>query len=94
MPPIPEPIHISALAKAGIERSPLTSAAMSLSATTVIHGAPKATAMTTRMMLATSHEVRVSTDETVDCSMKSALLARPAQFVGREDIAVRPFGRP
>jgi len=38
----PEPIHISALAKAGTERSPLTSAAMFLSATTVIHGAPNA----------------------------------------------------
>ncbi|HXW42536.1 MAG TPA: hypothetical protein VEK75_15115 [Xanthobacteraceae bacterium] len=33
------------------------------------------------MTEATSHEVGVSTDETVDFSMKSALLARPAQFV-------------
>ena len=69
MPPNPDPIHISALAKAGIERSPLTSAAMSLSATMVIHGAPNAIAMIASMTPATTHEVRVSTDETVDCSI-------------------------
>ena len=62
MPPKPEPIHISALANAGIERSPLTSAAMFLSATMVIHGAPKAIAMTTSTTLATTQDVRVSTD--------------------------------
>ena len=77
MPPTPAPIHISALANAGTERSPPTSAAMSLSATIVIHGAPKATAMTTRIMLATTHEDLVSTDETVDCSMNSALAGAP-----------------
>ena len=82
------------LAKAGTERSPSTSAAMSLSATTVIHGAPKAIAMTTRIMLATTQEARVSTDETVDFSMNSALLARPAQFVGREGIAAGRDRRP
>jgi hypothetical protein len=43
--------------------------------------------MTNRIMLATTQEARVSTDETVEFSMNSALLARPAQFVGREDIA-------
>ena len=65
--------------KAGIERSPLTSAAMFFSATTVIHGAPNATAMTTSTTVATTQEVRVSTDDsTVDCSMDLALLARPA----------------
>ena len=81
---MPEPIHISALAKAGTERSPLTSAAMFFSATIVIHGAPNAIAITTRMTLATTHEDRVSTDargstgKNVDCSMVFALLARPA----------------
>ena len=53
---------INALASAGTERSPLTSAAMFLSATMVIQGAPKATAITTRTTLATTHEARVSTD--------------------------------
>src|SRR5580704_1469290 len=69
MPPTPEPIHISAPAKAGTERSPLTSAAMLLSATMVIHGAPKATAIITSTALATTHDLRVSTDENVDCSI-------------------------
>jgi hypothetical protein len=75
MPPTPDPIHIKALAKAGIERSPRTSAAMSLSATKVIHGAPKAMAMINSAAVATSHEVRVSTDEKVGCCMKFALHA-------------------
>jgi hypothetical protein len=38
--------------------------------------------MTTKIMLATTHDDLVSTDETVACSMKSALLARPG--LGRE----------
>lgn len=77
MPPTPEPIHIRALAKAGIERSPFTSAAMSLSATSVIHGAPNAIAMMTSTTVATIQDVRVSTDirvsmgGNVDCSIKS-----------------------
>jgi len=61
-----------ALAKAGIERSPLTSAAMSLSATSVTHGAPKAIAMINSAAAATTHDLRVSTDENVDCSINFA----------------------
>jgi len=38
-----------------------------LSATTVIHGAPNAIAITTNTTLATTHEVRVSTDAIVEC---------------------------
>jgi len=72
MPPTPDPIHIKALAKAGIERSPLTSAAMSLSATSVTHGAPKAIAMITSAATATIHDLRVSTDENVGCSINFA----------------------
>ena len=72
MPPTPDPIHIKALAKAGIDRSPLTSAAMSLSATSVIHGAPKAMPMIISATAATTHDRRVSTDENVDCSMNFA----------------------
>src|ERR1700683_5575641 len=61
-PPKPEPSQTSAPAKAGTARSPLTSAAMSLSATTVIHGAPNETAITRSAAVATTHDVRVSTD--------------------------------
>jgi hypothetical protein len=50
--------------------------------------------MTTRIMLATTQEVRVSTDAAADCSMNSALLARPAQFVGRMGIAAGNARRP
>jgi hypothetical protein len=79
MPPKPEPIHINETAKDGMERSPCTSAAMSLSATTVIHGAPKATAMITSTTLATIHDVRLSTEGSDDdFSMNVAVLARPA----------------
>ena len=60
----------------------------------MIHGAPKATAMTTKIMLATTHDDLVSTDETVACNMTSALLARPAQVVNTKDIAARRIRRP
>src|SRR3984893_6662869 len=83
MPPNPAPTQTSAPASAGIERSPLTSAAMFFSATTVIHGAPKATAMTTSTTVATTQDWRVSTDDSDgDCSMNVALLARPAGLAG------------
>ena len=78
MPPRPAPIHISAPASAGIERSPLTSAAMFFSATTVIHGAPKATAMTTSTTVATTQDWRVSTDDSDgDCSMNCRVAGAP-----------------
>ena len=86
MPPKPAPTQTSAPAKAGIERSPLTSAAMSLSATTVIHGAPNATAMTMSTVVATTHDCRVSTvGNNEEFSMDFALLARPA---GRAELPV------
>jgi len=70
MPPTPEPSQTSAPASAGIERSPLTSAAMALSPTTVIQGAPNATAMTISAPVATTHDFRVSTDGKCDvCSI-------------------------
>jgi hypothetical protein len=43
-----------------------------LSATSVIHGAPKAIAMINSAAAATTHDLRVSTDENVDCSMNFA----------------------
>jgi hypothetical protein len=92
MPPTPDPIHIRALAKAGIERSPLTSAAMSLSATSVIHGAPKATAMINKTTPATTHDLRVSTDEKVDCSMNFALRA-VWRFSPDENLSQGALGR-
>src|ERR1700692_3123051 len=88
MPPRPAPTQTSAPAKAGIERSPLTSAAMFFSATTVIHGAPKATAMTPSTTVATTQDWRVSTDGSDgDCSMYLALQARPAGLAGAWGIA-------
>ena len=79
MPPTPEPNQTSAPARAGIERWPLTSAAMSLSPTTAIQGAPNATDMTRSAALATTHDFRVSTDGRCDvCSIFLALQARPA----------------
>ena len=88
MPPRPAPIQTSAPASAGIERSPLTSAAMFFSATTVIHGAPKATAMTTSTTVATTQDWRVSTDDNDgDCSMNFALRTRPAGLRGAWGIA-------
>src|SRR5580692_8511924 len=88
MPPSPAPTQTSAPASAGIERSPLTSAAMFFSATTVIHGAPKATAMTTSTTVATTQDWRVSTDDNEgDCSMNFALRTRPAGLHGAWGIA-------
>src|SRR5476651_2567342 len=69
MPPAPEPSQASALANAGIERVPPTSAAMSLSATAPIQAAPKAISMTKSAVLATSHEALLSTDDEGDCNI-------------------------
>src|SRR5689334_12576584 len=63
MPPTPEPSQASALASAGVERTPSTSAAMSLSATAVIHAAPNAISMVTSATVATAQEVFVSIEE-------------------------------
>jgi hypothetical protein len=41
----------------------------------VIQGAPKAIAMTTSTTLATTHDVRVSTDGVAGCSMEPVFLA-------------------
>ncbi len=68
MPPAPEPSQASALANAGIERVPLTSPAMSLSATAMIQGAPNAIIMIRSATQATIQESLVSIEEDV-CSM-------------------------
>src|SRR5262245_9401325 len=60
MPPAPYPIQASALASAGTERWPPDSAAIVLSATMVIHGAPNAVARITSRTPATTQEVRLS----------------------------------
>jgi hypothetical protein len=83
MPPTPDPIHIKALAKAGIERSPLTSAAISLSPTSVIHGPPKAIAIINRATAATTHDLEDSTDENVGCSMSFASVIACRFFLGQ-----------
>src|SRR6478736_1468203 len=72
MPPTPDPSQASALASAGIERTPPTSAAMSLSATAVIQAAPNAISIVTRAAVATAQEALVSIEEKGDCNMEES----------------------
>src|SRR3954451_20188763 len=60
IPPIPEPNHASAVARAGTERDPPSSAAIGFNATTAIHGAPNETPRMTSDRLAVIHEALVS----------------------------------
>src|SRR5665213_985994 len=60
IPPAPEPSHASALAKAGMERCPCTSLAMSLSATTLIQAPPNDIPRTNSATEATAQEALVS----------------------------------
>src|SRR3954451_8703654 len=69
MPPIPEPSQASALASAGTERAPPTSAAISFSATAVIHAAPNDIARNNSATEATAQEVLVSTEVAGNCSI-------------------------
>src|SRR5258707_5117586 len=76
MPPMPEPSQASALASAGIERTPFTSAAMSLSATAVIHAAPNAISIVTSATVATAHDALVSIEDG-DCSIGESPAGHP-----------------
>ena len=62
MPPAPKPIQASEDANAGTERRPPLSAAIRLSATTAIHGAPNDSARITSTTIATTQEALVSTE--------------------------------
>src|SRR5215471_2214565 len=64
MPPLPKPSQASEVAKAGTARRPSDSAAISLSATMVIHGEPNDSARITSNTVAMIHDDRVSTDGT------------------------------
>ena len=81
MPPTPEPSQASALASAGIERAPPTSAAMSLSATAVIQAAPNDIIMANSAADATTQDALVSSVWEGDCNMEcgsgGARLYRP-----------------
>src|SRR4051812_16049488 len=82
MPPMPEPSHASALASAGTERAPPTSAAMSLSATAVIQAAPNDIPRMASATEATVQEALVSTEPEGNCSIGGEIrLADP--FTGR-----------
>src|SRR5664279_5443471 len=70
MPPMPEPSQASALARAGIERVPPISAAMSLSATAVIQAAPNAIVMTHSATEATTQDARLSIEEEGDSNIQ------------------------
>jgi hypothetical protein len=63
MPPAPAHSQVSAPAKAGIERAPPTSAAMSLSATVVIQAPPNTIISTASAVKATRQDCFVSTDD-------------------------------
>jgi hypothetical protein len=69
MPPMPPPSQASALASAGIERVPPTSAAMSFSATAVIQAAPNDMPMVLSAAPATTQEALVSIEEKGDCGI-------------------------
>ena len=70
MPPMPPPSQASALASAGIERVPPTSAAMSFSATAVIQAAPNDMPMVQSAAPATTQEALVSIEEKGDCNIQ------------------------
>src|SRR5688500_9264379 len=59
-PPTPDPSQANEAASDGIERMPSASAAISLSATAMIHAAPNAIARITRATVATIQDVLVS----------------------------------
>src|SRR3954453_11985392 len=69
MPPTPEPSHASALASAGTERDPPTSAAISLSATAEINATPNDIARMNSATEGTAHEALVSTELVGNCSI-------------------------
>src|SRR5262245_16742899 len=78
MPPLPKPSQASEVAKAGTARRPSDSAAISLSATMVIHGAPNDSARITSNTVAMIQDDRVSTDGTPmrSCIIRPWLLRR------------------
>src|SRR5947209_16857421 len=85
MPPPPKPSQASEVAKAGTARRPSDSAAISLSATMVIHGAPNDSARITSNTVAMVQDDRVSTDGT---PMRSCII-RPWLLWRREgDVVV------
>src|SRR5260370_331977 len=65
MPPAPNPSQASELAKAGTERMPPVSAAIDLSATMMIQGAPNDSARIASTTVATIHDDLDSTDCTI-----------------------------
>jgi hypothetical protein len=65
MPPAPNPTQVNALARAGTDRWPPTSVAIVLSATIVIHGAPKESARITSTIAATFQD----DFDSIDCTM-------------------------
>src|SRR5712691_10422132 len=97
MPPVPKPIHASEVARAGTERSPPVSAAIVLSATMVIHGAPNDTARITSMTVATIQDDFVSMERSFICSCigcyENFLPSSTCMLLRRRDQLDRPFRR-
>src|SRR6476661_590780 len=91
MPPMPEPSQASALANEGMARAPPTSAAMSFSATAVIHAAPNDISIANSATLATTQDALVSIESEGECNIrKGTRLARLFTGHGRFD---QPRGR-
>src|SRR5262245_12825431 len=84
MPPAPKPVQASAVARAGTERRPPSSAAIGLSATIVIHGAPNETDKITSTTVATVQDDRVSTEGAAirSCILGSCLCWAAACVIG------------
>src|SRR3954465_13527703 len=88
MPPRPAPNQASAVASDGPDRTPPTSAAIGLSATTAIHIAPNDTPRITSDSDAVSQDVRVSMEGVIpagysslrrksECLLEARRIARP-----------------
>jgi hypothetical protein len=78
IPPAPEQSQASEVARAGTEREPPTSSAMSLSATAAIHAEPNAIVIVQSATLATTQDDRVSIEDGTGCCI--ILNFRPPPF--------------
>jgi hypothetical protein len=67
IPPSPDPIYVSATAKAGPDREVPSSAAIGFIATTVTRGAPQDTVRIVRATAATTQELRLSMLRGIKC---------------------------
>src|SRR4051794_18729677 len=84
MPPAPKPIHARDVANEGTDRRPAVSAAIGLSATMVIHGAPNDSVRITRTTVAMVQDAFVSTD----CMLMGRCIMSYASWAPHGTVAV------